>query len=360
MKKSFLVLALALVMVSATAASAQVPDLNSLIPQGNGTVTSRIIQIVALLTVLSVAPGLLVMVTSFTRFAVALSFLRSGLGLQSTPANLILISLSLFMTFYVMAPTFERAWDDGVKPLMNNSLSEEEAFGKIVEPFRGFMMAQVRDKDLKLFEDLARDNFKTKDQAKGEIRVLIPAFMISELRRGFEIGFLIALPFLVIDMIVSTLTMSMGMMMLPPSVIALPIKILFFILIDGWNLLIGKFRKILFIAEYLFLCVPVLNIGQRSSDNKNTWQIGSAISIQRHYAALPYRRKSGMSPQLQTILGTYNVEPTDQFIRDDGASVAHANTIQYEQGGKPSVDWPCYQQRRRQCLLLVDRDPDDV
>jgi flagellar biosynthetic protein FliP len=238
MKKSFLVLVL--VIVSATAAFAQVPNLNSLIPQGSGTVTSRIIQIVALLTVLSVAPGLLVMVTSFTRFAVALSFLRSGLGLQSTPANLILISLSLFMTFYVMAPTFERAWDDGVKPLMNNSLPEEEAFGKIVEPFREFMMSQVRDKDLKLFEDLARDNFKTKDQAKGEIRVLIPAFMISELRRGFEIGFLIVLPFLVIDLIVSTLTMSMGMMMLPPSVIALPIKILFFILIDGWNLLIGS------------------------------------------------------------------------------------------------------------------------
>jgi len=238
MKKIFLLLVLT--MISATAAKAQVPDLNSLIPQGSGTVASRIIQIVALLTVLSVAPGLLVMVTSFTRFAVALSFLRSGLGLQSTPANLILISLSLFMTFYVMAPTFERAWDDGVKPLMNNSLPEEEAFGKIVEPFREFMMSQVRDKDLKLFEDLARDNFKTKDQAKGEIRVLIPAFMISELRRGFEIGFLIALPFLVIDLIVSTLTMSMGMMMLPPSVIALPIKILFFILIDGWNLLIGS------------------------------------------------------------------------------------------------------------------------
>ena len=144
------------------------------------------------------------------------------------------------MTFYVMAPTFERAWDDGVKPLMNNSMPEEEAFGKITEPFREFMMSQVREKDLKLFEDLARDNFKTKDQAKGEIRVLIPAFMISELRRGFEMGFLIALPFLVIDMIVSTLTMSMGMMMLPPSVIALPIKILFFILIDGWNLLIGS------------------------------------------------------------------------------------------------------------------------
>lgn len=238
MKKTFL--AVALLIISAMAAKAQVPDLNSLIPQGSGTVSSRIIQIVALLTVLSVAPGLLVMVTSFTRFAVALSFLRSGLGLQSTPANLILISLSLFMTFYVMAPTFERAWNDGVKPLMNNSMPEEEAFGKITEPFREFMMSQVREKDLKLFEDLARDNFKTKDYVKGEIRVLIPAFMISELRRGFEMGFLIALPFLVIDMIVSTLTMSMGMMMLPPSVIALPIKILFFILIDGWNLLIGS------------------------------------------------------------------------------------------------------------------------
>jgi flagellar biosynthesis protein FliP len=230
----------AFVLLPATAALAQVPDLNALLPQGGGTVAGRIVQIVALLTVLSVAPGLLVMLTSFTRFVVALSFLRSGLGLQSTPANLILISLSLFMTFYVMAPTFDRAWEGGVKPLMDNSVTEQEALGKIIEPFREFMMAQVRDKDLKLFEDLARDNFKLKDEAKGGIRVLIPAFMISELRRGFEIGFLIALPFLVIDMIVSTLTMSMGMMMLPPSVIALPLKILFFILIDGWNLLIGS------------------------------------------------------------------------------------------------------------------------
>lgn len=235
-----LLVGLIFILASAAAASAQTPDLNALIPSGGGTAAGRIIQLVALLTVLSVAPGLLVMVTSFTRFAVALSFLRSGLGLQSTPANLILISLSLFMTFYVMAPTFERAWETGVKPLMDNSLSEQEAFGKIVEPFREFMLTQVRDKDLKLFEDLAKDNFKTKDQAKGEIRVLIPAFMISELRRGFEIGFLIALPFLVIDMIVSTLTMSMGMMMMPPSVIALPLKVLFFILIDGWSLLIGS------------------------------------------------------------------------------------------------------------------------
>jgi len=234
------VVALLLLLSGPEVAAAEGFDLGALVPPGGGTAAGRIVQIVALLTVLSVAPGLLVMVTSFTRFVVALSFLRSGLGLQSTPANLILISLSLFMTFYVMAPTFERAWDDGVKPLVENRLSESEAIGKIVEPFREFMRDQVRPKDLKLFEDLAKDSFKTKDFAEGEIRVLVPAFMISELRRGFEIGFLIVLPFLVIDMIVSTLTMSMGMMMLPPSVIALPVKILFFVLIDGWNLLIGS------------------------------------------------------------------------------------------------------------------------
>jgi flagellar biosynthesis protein FliP len=234
------VLAVAFVLMSVTEAAAQVPDLNTLIPQGSGSAAARIIQILALLTVLSIAPGLLVMVTSFTRFVVALSFLRSGLGLQNTPANLILISLSLFMTFYVMSPTFDRAWQDGVKPLMDNSMTEQEAFPKIAEPFRQFMLRQVRDKDLKLFEDLAPEPNKPQPGAVVEFRILIPAFMISELRRGFEIGFLIALPFLVIDMVVSTLTMSMGMMMLPPSVIALPIKVLFFVLIDGWNMLIGS------------------------------------------------------------------------------------------------------------------------
>jgi flagellar biosynthesis protein FliP len=229
-----------LILVGVTSAAAQTPDLNSLLPAGGGTAAARIIQLVALLTVLSLAPGLLVMVTSFTRFVVALSFLRSGLGLQSTPANLVLISLSLFMTFYVMAPTFDQAWQNGVRPLMENSITEQEALPKIVEPFREFMLAQVRDKDLKLFEDLAKDSLKTADRTVVDLRILIPAFMISELRRGFEMGFLIALPFLVIDMIVSTLTMSMGMMMLPPSVISLPVKILFFILIDGWNMLVGS------------------------------------------------------------------------------------------------------------------------
>ena len=224
----------------ASSAYAQVPDLESLIPAGEGTATVRIVQLVALLTVLSVAPGLLIMVTSFTRFVIALSFLRSGLGLQSTPANLVLISLALFMTFFVMGPTFDRAWQEGLRPLMDNQISEDEAYSRVTDPFRQFMSAHVRERDLQLFREIAAGSFGEVEQGEEiGLRVLIPAFMISELRRGFEIGFLIALPFLVIDMIVATVTMSMGMMMLPPTVISLPFKILFFVLIDGWNLLVG-------------------------------------------------------------------------------------------------------------------------
>jgi flagellar biosynthesis protein FliP len=233
-----LLLLVLLLLVLPEAAHAQIPDLNSLLPPGNGSTSGRIVQLMAMLTVLSVAPGLLIMVTSFTRFAVALSFLRAGLGLQTTPANLVLISLALFMTFYVMAPTFDRAWETGVQPLMKNEISEEDAFYKITDPFREFMLAHVRDKDLQTFESLAAESFRKKfDDKRIDMRVIIPAFMISELRRSFEIGFLIILPFLVIDMIVATLTMSMGMMMMPPTILALPFKMLFFVLIDGWNLL---------------------------------------------------------------------------------------------------------------------------
>lgn len=236
-------------------ALAQIPDLSTLVPAGDGTASGRIIQIAALITVLSIAPGLLIMVTSFTRLIVALSFLRSGLGLQSTPANIVLTTLALFMTFYIMAPTFDRAWNDGVQPLLENRITEQEAYERITEPFREFMLSQVRNKDLRLFADLAAVNFPAppapaqesivapgsaeNDTDRIELRILIPAFLISELRRGFEIGFLIVLPFLVIDMIVATLVMSMGMMMLPPTIIALPFKVLFFVLIDGWNLLTG-------------------------------------------------------------------------------------------------------------------------
>lgn len=223
-----------------TAVSAQGLNFEALLPAGDAPVSGRIIQLIALLTVLSLAPGLLMMVTCFIRLVVALSFLRSGLGLQTTPPNLILISLALFMTFYVMAPTFDRVWKEGVQPYTDQKISAAEAYERITIPLREFMLANVREKDLVLFAELAQDKLKIKTTSeKVEMRVLIPAFMISELRRGFEIGFLVILPFLVIDMIVATLTMSMGMMMLPPTVIALPFKVLFFVLIDGWHLLIG-------------------------------------------------------------------------------------------------------------------------
>jgi flagellar biosynthetic protein FliP len=180
------------------------------------------------------------MVTSFTRFVIAFSILRAGIGLQTTPANLILISLSLFMTFYVMAPTFDQAWNNGVRPLMDNEITQAEALERISDPFRTFMVAHVRDKDFDLFADLARERGQTVAEETVDLRILVPAFMISEIRRGFEIGFLIVLPFLVIDLIVATITMAMGMMMLPPTVVSLPFKLLFFVLIDGWNLLVGS------------------------------------------------------------------------------------------------------------------------
>jgi flagellar biosynthetic protein FliP len=207
----------------------------------NGSAAAWIIRTFGLLTILSVAPGILIMVTSFPRFIIAFSILRSGMGLATTPSNMILLSLALFMTFYVMSPTFDKAWQDGAQPLLANQITETEAVQRIAEPFRTFMAANARDKDVKLFVDLAQERGQTVVvDDKIDYRVLIPAFMISEIRRGFEIGFLVVLPFLVIDLIVSTIVMAMGMMMLPPTSISLPFKILFFVLIDGWNLLVGS------------------------------------------------------------------------------------------------------------------------
>ena len=242
-------LALIALLATAPAGLAQQIDLGA-IGQADGTTIGYVIQMFGLLTILSIAPGLLIMVTSFTRFVIAFSILRAGIGLQTTPANLILISLALFMTFFVMQPTFQRAYETGLQPLLANEIDEAEAYARVVDPFREFMLAHVRERDLALFRDLAAQAMPgapavepapapTDSAATVELRILIPAYMISELRRGFEIGFLIVLPFLVIDLIVSTVTMSMGMMMLPPTVISLPFKILFFVLIDGWNMLIG-------------------------------------------------------------------------------------------------------------------------
>lgn len=231
----------ATLLTSYTSAMAQTNDVGTLISQVSGVVPSQIVQIFLLLTVLSVAPAILLTMTCFTRLLVAFSFLRTGLGIQSTPANLVLISLSLFMTAAIMWPTFDRSWKEGVTPLIERKISEEQAIEKIYAPFRSFMLNHVRPKDLELFRSM--DRSARDDEIDPPFRVLVPAFMISELRRGFEIGLLIILPFLIIDLIVATLIMTMGMMMMPPTVVALPMKLMFFVLIDGWNLLVGSLLR---------------------------------------------------------------------------------------------------------------------
>ncbi|MFL5063074.1 MAG: flagellar type III secretion system pore protein FliP, partial [Xanthobacteraceae bacterium] len=230
-----LVLATVLIVTAAHPAAAQ--DISINFGQGAG-LTERVIQLVALLTVLSVAPSILVMVTSFTRIVVVLSLLRTALGTATAPPNAVIVSLALFLTVFVMGPAFQRAYDQGVKPLIANEIEPEQAFERSTEPFRGFMLKNVREKDLKLFVDLAQQ--ATPEKAEDtSLRVLIPAFMISELKRAFEIGFLLFLPFLIIDLVVASVLMSMGMMMLPPVVVSLPFKLIFFVLVDGWHLVAG-------------------------------------------------------------------------------------------------------------------------
>ncbi|MDH3241505.1 MAG: flagellar type III secretion system pore protein FliP [Alphaproteobacteria bacterium] len=230
---------LCLMFAAGTASPACAQALNFDFGDGSGSSTGRILQLIALLTVLSVAPAILIMVTSFTRIVVVLSFLRSALGTQQTPPNMVLVSLALFLTGFIMAPVLEKAYKDGIAPLIAEEIQAPEAFEKSVAPVRGFMLSQVREQDLGLFLRLA----KIEPPASAEqtpLKVLVPAFMISELRRAFEIGFLIFLPFLIIDMVVASVLMSMGMLMLPPVMISLPFKLIFFVLVDGWYLVAGS------------------------------------------------------------------------------------------------------------------------
>lgn len=203
------------------------------------SLTERAIQLIALLTVLSLAPSILVMVTSFTRIVVVLSLLRSAIGLQTAPPNTVMVSLALFLTVYIMMPTFERAYSEAVQPLVEGTIEVSQAIERGSEPFHEFMRANVREKDLGLFLELAGGEEPESPEAIP-MRVLVPAFMISELRRAFEIGFLLFLPFIIIDLVVASILMSMGMMMLPPIVVSLPFKLIFFVLIDGWHLLAGS------------------------------------------------------------------------------------------------------------------------
>lgn len=204
-----------------------------------GAVTERAIQIIALVTILSLAPSILVMVTSFTRIVVVLSLLRTAIGVQQSPPNTVVISLALFLTAFVMGPVFQKAYDTGIKPLIAEEIELNQAFDRASKPFQAFMLTHVREKDLGLFIDMAGEE-TPKNPEDISLRVLIPAFMISELKRAFEIGFLLFVPFIVIDMVVASVLMSMGMMMLPPIIISLPFKLVFFVLVDGWHLVAGS------------------------------------------------------------------------------------------------------------------------
>ncbi len=206
---------------------------------GGAGATARLVQLTALITVLSLAPSLLVMVTAFTRIIIVLSLLRSALGTQGTPPNSVLIGLALFLTFFVMQPVLDASWVQGLLPMSEGRVGEIEGLRLAAEPFRGFMAANVRADDLRLFLDLAKlPDPASPDQTPW--RALVPAFMVGELRRAFEMGFLLYLPFLVIEMVVASVLMSLGMMMLPPNVVSLPFKLIFFVLVDGWRLVSGS------------------------------------------------------------------------------------------------------------------------
>ena len=221
------------------AAPASAQDISINLGQGNGGVTERAVQLIALLTVLSLAPSIVVMMTSFTRIVVVLSLLRTALGTATAPPNTVITALALFLTAFVMGPTLQKAYDDGVRPLVANQITVEQALERGAAPLRAFMQKNVREKDLKLFMDLSGDPPPATPDAMS-MRILVPAFMISELKRAFEIGFLLFLPFLIIDLVVASVLMSMGMMMLPPVVVSLPFKLIFFVLVDGWTLVAGS------------------------------------------------------------------------------------------------------------------------
>jgi flagellar biosynthesis protein FliP len=228
------------VMILTAAAPAVAQDISINFGQGGqgGGLTERVIQLIAFLTVLSLAPSILIMMTSFTRIVVVLSLLRTALGTATAPPNAVIVALALFLTAFVMGPALQRGYDVGIRPLMNNEITVEQAFERSSEPLKVFMQKNVREKDLALFSDLSHEP-RPATPEEMSLRILVPAFMISELKRAFEIGFLLFVPFLVIDLVVASVLMSMGMMMLPPVVVSLPFKLIFFVLVDGWRLVAG-------------------------------------------------------------------------------------------------------------------------
>ncbi|MFH1076019.1 MAG: flagellar type III secretion system pore protein FliP [Pseudomonadota bacterium] len=203
---------------------------------------SMLIEIIALLTILSLAPAILIMMTSFTRLAVTFSFLRQALGTHQMPPNQIVIGLSLFLTFFIMTPVWQKINQNAIKPYLAEEISQEDAFKKAMEPVREFMLKQTRKTDLALFLDMSGSP-KLHSPSEVSTSVLIPAFIVSELKTSFIIGFVLYIPFLIIDMVVASILLSMGMMMLPPVMISLPFKLMLFVLVDGWNLIVGSMVK---------------------------------------------------------------------------------------------------------------------
>ncbi len=200
------------------------------------------LEILLVLTVLSVAPSILLMMTSFTRLVIVFGFLRQALGTQQMPPNQVLIGLALFLTFFIMQPVWSQSYSGAVRPYLDDEMSFEDALAGATAPVRKFMLRQTREKDLALFADLGGIK-DPKDETELPTHVLIPAFVVSEIRTAFEIGFILFIPFVVIDMVVSSVLLSMGMMMLPPILVSLPFKVLLFVLVDGWNLLVGSLVK---------------------------------------------------------------------------------------------------------------------
>ncbi len=215
--------------------------INFSVVAGDGSDMASVLQMLLVLTVISIAPSILMMLTSFTRIVIVLHFVRTALGVQTIPPNQVMIGLSLFLTFFIMGPTFTQVYDSAVKPLSENQITVEQAFDAGVQPVREFMLSQTSKKDLNTFLNIAKtEQGSIENENDIPLTVLIPSFIISELRIAFIIGFMIYIPFIIIDMVVASVLMSMGMMMLPPTTISMPFKILLFVLADGWNLVIGN------------------------------------------------------------------------------------------------------------------------
>ncbi|MBM9537421.1 flagellar type III secretion system pore protein FliP [Desulfobulbus alkaliphilus] len=243
MKRGAFFVGLALLLFPCLASAVNLPTVSLGVSEATTPAeVSTALQVLFILTILSVTPAILLMTTAFTRIIIVLGFVRQAMGTQNTPPNQVLLGLALFLTFFIMAPTFNEINTEALQPYMEESITQQEAFERSVEIMRDFMFSQVREEELQLFIEIAREE-QPADKNEISSMILIPAFMLSELKLAFQMGFMIYVPFLVIDMLVASVLMSMGMMMLPPIIISLPFKLLLFVLVDGWQLVVGSLMK---------------------------------------------------------------------------------------------------------------------